>query len=263
MKAGAAKVWLRMGIGKDGKETEELRQSRGWGGKRTGAGRKKKRKDKNGKFFARHDKRPELDSRHPVHVTLRSEVSSLRSAFLFPTVELAIQAVNRERERYFRIVVFSVQSNHMHMIVEATDRQALSRGVQALCRRIARELNRILFRTGRVFSDRFHQRALTTTLEVRRALIYTLENFRKHHTKEAQLGIAHDPYSSARYFDGYVNFNGNSNEAPAKNLRTQDSHSLEAGRAQKKARMEQAPVPTAPPQTWLLRTGWKIHGLLP
>ncbi|HEX7125604.1 MAG TPA: transposase [Thermodesulfobacteriota bacterium] len=104
-----------------------------------------------------------------------------------------------QRERAFRICHFSVQSNHIHLLVEATDRQALSRGVQGLVIRMARAVNRALQQRGKVWGDRYHRRDLATPREVRNALVYVLNNFRKHGAPPRVV----DPCSSARWF-GWV-----------------------------------------------------------
>jgi putative transposase len=79
-----------------------------------------------------------------------------------------------------RVVAFSVQSNHVHLVVEAHDAPTLSRGVQGLAIRLARAVNRVLDARGRVFRERFHARELRTPREVRSALVYVLLNARKH-----------------------------------------------------------------------------------
>jgi putative transposase len=122
---------------------------------------------------------------------------------------------------------FSLQSNHIHLIVEAGDRLALSRGMQGLLVRVARALNRIWKRRGSVFSDRFHARALRTPREVRSALLYVLQNARHHGLR--LLGV--DPYSSGPWFEGW-----------------RASRAVPNGN------------PLVPARTWLLRTGWLRHG---
>lgn len=139
-----------------------------------------------------------------MHVTLRSALRPLRSQYVFPTVRRAIaQAARRSRD--FRIVHFSVQSDHVHLLVEAADSAALSSGMRGLVIRIARQVNKLLFRRGRVWADRWHGRALTSPRAVRHAIVYVLANFRKH---EPQSPLRLDPYSSAPYFDGFREYAG-------------------------------------------------------
>jgi REP element-mobilizing transposase RayT len=132
-----------------------------------------------------------------------------------------------------RLVQFSIQSNHLHLIAEAEDRRALSRAMQGLAVRLARRLNARIGRRGTVFSDRYHARALRTPLEVRRALLYVLHNHRHHAGKHRPTAL--DPLSSAAYFDGFGDC-----APPAVN----------------------AHAPVVASLTWLLRIGWRRHGFL-
>jgi REP element-mobilizing transposase RayT len=99
----------------------------------------------------------------------------------------------------FRVVHFSVQRDHVHLIIEAAGRDALIRGVQGLAIRLARAVNRTLELPGQVWGDRYHCRELKTPREVRHAIVYVLMNAKKHGRTLAS-GI--DPYSSAPWFDG-------------------------------------------------------------
>ena len=93
-----------------------------------------------------------------------------------------------------RINHFSVQGNHVHLIVEAEDNRALARGMQGLGVRIARALNRVMGKKGAVMADRFHSHLLRTPSEARRAIDYVLRN----HVRHLDLaGITIDRFSSA------------------------------------------------------------------
>jgi Transposase IS200 like len=100
----------------------------------------------------------------------------------------------------FRLVEFSVQRDHFHLIVEVADRLALTRGAKGLGVRVARALNRLWGRTGRVIDDRYHARELGSPLEVRHGLVYVLHNARKH----GQWGRGIDPFSTGPWFDGFA-----------------------------------------------------------
>src|SRR5688572_7554453 len=100
---------------------------RTWGGKRRGAGRKPAR----GRPGVPHVARPEHTRRHPLHVTLRAErrLASLRKHTVFLEVRRAISGASRD---WFRILHFSVQSDHIHLVVEATGKKSLSSGAAGL-----------------------------------------------------------------------------------------------------------------------------------
>jgi REP-associated tyrosine transposase len=195
----------------------------GRGGAREGAGRPKTRK---GTFVA-HTARPRHAKANPVHITLRVKAGlpALREFELFDTVEAAIHGGARKSD--FRIVEYSVQRDHIHLIVEADDNLALSRGMQGLTIRIAKRINSRLHRTGAVFADHYHAHELSAPREVRNAIVYVLHNWRKH-LPGANRGA--DPCSSARWFE---------------------FADLEP---------EESPPALPAAATWLLRVGWRRHG---
>src|ERR1700741_852010 len=198
---------------------------RTWGGARKGAGRKRS----SSRSRVPHAARGAHDARAPVHVTLRLHdgLPSLRRNL---TRDRVLLALGDGRERFgFRLPQFSLQSNHVHLIVEADDRRALSRGMKGIAVRGARALNRLWKRRGSVFSDRFHARALRTPREVRSVLVYVLHNARHHGLR--LLGV--DPYPSGPWFDGW-----------------RHGMVLESG------------GPAARGRAWLLQQGWRRHGLI-
>jgi putative transposase len=121
-----------------------------------------------------------VNPRHPLHVTMRmkAHVWQLRSRRCFQILE---RAFYRGCGQFgSRVCQFSVQHNHVHMVVEAKDPGALARALQGMAIRMARGLNKLMGRKGAVFADRYHARSLGTPTEVRRALVYVLGNARKH-----------------------------------------------------------------------------------
>jgi hypothetical protein len=84
-------------------------------------------------------------------------------------------------------VEFSVQADHIHLVVEADGKEALTRGLQGLIIRIARAINRALERKGKVFADRYHARILKTPAEVRNAVEYVRRNYAKHLLKRGKM----------------------------------------------------------------------------
>jgi REP element-mobilizing transposase RayT len=199
------------------------------GGKRRGAGRK----PNGARAGGTHAKRPVLSGREPVLITLkvRPHVWSLRARRAFDRVMRTFVAA---QERFgTRLVHFSVQRDHIHLIAEAVDETALSRSVQGLAVRIARTINRLMARKGKVFADRFHERVLATPRQTRHALQYVLLNASKHGIRLGRREV--DPCSSASAFDGW--------DGPVRI-----------------ARALSPPVLAA--RTWLLRIAWRRGGPL-
>lgn len=201
---------------------------RTWGGRRRGAGRKL---TPGCRRTVPHRSRPPHVALHPVHVTMRAveAIRCLRSARVFPAVRRAIAVAGHAD---FRIIHFSVQDDHVHLLAEAGDGRALSGGARGLAIRLARAVNRALGRRGRVWNGRYHARALTTPRAVRHALVYVLMNFKKH---LRPAGTELDPCSSAAWFAGWC---------------TPPSAAAIG------------PPPVAAARTWLARLGWRRHGLI-
>ncbi len=98
---------------------------RTWGGRRDGAGRK--RSPHSG---VPHLRRPRLAARWPVHISLKltRDLPYLRKRRLGRLVRDCILRANKAG--VFRIVHFALLAHHLHLIVEAKNREALSRGMQ-------------------------------------------------------------------------------------------------------------------------------------
>jgi putative transposase len=219
------------------KQLELQFRGRGWGGKRKGAGRK----PKNG-FAAgvKHRPRAPLAARFPAHVTMKlraglpklrrkAEHAALRGAFA------------KGKDRFgFRLVHYVVLNDHLHLVVEAQSRESLRRGAQGLAIRIARALNKLWARKGKVFADRYHDHVLKTPREVRNVLAYVMGNAKKHAAegRHVTVPLPIDEYSSAPWFDGF-----------------RERFTVKG--------LDVTIRPLADARTWLLTTGWRRHGLLP
>jgi REP element-mobilizing transposase RayT len=225
---------------------------------------------------APHKKRPALNPRDPIHVALRvvDAIGSLRKRHMYKALREATIAVARRElhdhpENAFRIVHISIQRNHIHLIVEAQHKMALSRGMQSFQISAAKHLNRAVSvksvraafgpkwrtdaryraamrhrRRGTVFPDRFHQEIITTPKQARHALAYVLNNWRKHREDRAGLAATWkvDPFSTGVQFDGWAE---RADALTYMNYR--DTYQ---------------PMFVYLPKTWLLYEGWRKHGLI-
>ena len=211
----------------------DLRMRTGRGGPRPGAGRPPGPRPR-----VVHREREKIPGGCPVHVTfrVRRDVPALRTKRLIREFRRSLsKACERGR---FRVVHYSIQRNHVHLIVEAQGKQELAAGMKSVGARFARAVNRVFGRSGPVLDGRFHHRVLRKPREVRNALAYVLLSVRKH---RAQAGYAAPPVkldeaSSGRWFEGWKR----PPPAPG-SLGVRD---------------------VAPARSWLLATGWRRYGLI-
>jgi len=210
----------------------DLTEKPKWGGARPGAGRKPgaRRRDP-------HRRRAPLASRHPCHVTLKvkKDVHQLRSAKLVAELERSWrEACDRSR---FRLVQYSIQGDHVHLIVEANSARDLACGLKSIAARFARAVNRVWHRAGAVLADRCHVHVLKTPRGVRNAIAYVLLNARRHLEKAGRplpRSACIDPASSGRWFSGWRTAAPPVRDPPA----------------------------VAQARTWLLGFGWRRRGLI-
>jgi REP element-mobilizing transposase RayT len=267
-------------IGANGKPT-------GRGGYRPNAGRK----PKGARAGAPHKRRPTLKSWQPVHIVLRvvGELGNLRKRDMYKavrnaTISVAKRELHDERDGAFRIVHISIQRNHVHLIVEADHKRALSRGMQSFQISAAKHLNRAFSivrikngariaghtvrlagnlrafsataanlllkldrgarRRGTVFPDRYHEEIITNPKQAHHALAYVLNNWRKHGEDRTAQSRAWnvDPFSTGVLFDGWKE-----REHDPFVWSWRDTYQ---------------PMVVYLARTWLLREGWRKHGLI-
>ena len=222
--------------------------SRPRGGKRAGAGRP--RTLGRARSSEKHKRRLAVRASQPVHAVLRCApgVGRLRKRHLYQAIRWSTVVMAKRDD--CRIIHLSIQGNHLHLIVEAKDRLRLARGVQAFEISAAQRINRAISqrtgarRTGQVFADRYHATVLTSPRQVRNALAYVLNNWRRHGEDKRRVARRWrmDPFSSGAYFDGWK---------------------------ERERELLLPPLPTSYQpmvvwfaRSWLLTTGWRRQGLI-
>jgi REP element-mobilizing transposase RayT len=176
----------------------EFPEVRTHGGRRKGAGRPKRDEG------VAHAQRAKVSRHDPRLVTMKC-VLGLPSLRARPAARVVTRCIADVHDAKFRIVHYSLQSNHIHLIVEAVDEKGLGNGMRAFASRVALALNRLWSRSGRLSAKRYHDVVLRSLRQVRNALRYVLNNHLKHgaHPRRDGAYVRSDHLSSARYFDGW------------------------------------------------------------
>ena len=252
------------------------------GGARKGSGRPRTTQQR------AHLKRPDLNGRHPLHVTwkLKQGLPSLRRRDVFSALRAAVKTA---RKNDLKIVHFAILSNHLHLIVETSDRPSLSRALQSLGISLAKRINVLTGGKGAIFLDRYHLEILSTPTQVRNAIHYVMTNEPLHELRNEQ--------AQARTIHPQVRQNQVRDKRPQARRRPQSRDPRRAPSAREALRCltfglyssaavfdewkalygtEFETLTTAPareigdwldealsaPQTWLLKSGWKRAGAL-
>jgi hypothetical protein len=223
------------------------------GGARPGAGR-----PRSGKGYVPHRRRPGRDKSIPMLITLRlvRTLPRLRSKRPYDVFERALRGT--QEMGGLRFTHYSVQDDHMHLMTEVRPDEApagtvpgglaprlgakklLTARMRGFAVRLARRMNKLLGRRGKVVAERYHVQPLHTPRQVRNALVYVLANRRKHLARFGRTwrGGWVDPFSSGVFFDSW--------REPPDLMWTVAEHD---------------PPPVVLPRTWLLRVGWRLrHG---
>ncbi|CAN5798315.1 hypothetical protein BH11MYX2_BH11MYX2_14980 [soil metagenome] len=218
------------------------------GGKRVGAGRKPKNGVRAG---TPHTRRAAFRPSQPLHISLKllGDVGALRQEDIYAALQKALTTTAKRTD--MRIVHMSIQDTHVHLLVEADGKTALSRGMQGFKVSAAKWINRALWerdgcrgkrRKGTVFSDRYYCEVIETPRQARYALAYVLNNWRRH-----RLDRGEDEYKLVDKFSTGVRFDG---------------WKERAGRGRFASPTGYVELNVWEPRTWLLREGWRKHGLI-
>lgn len=136
------------------------------GGRRTGSGRKR--------IHSRgvaHRTREKVSSRTPCHVNFKFRCN-IKNKF---ALRLLKRAIVRARLTGLRVIHFSLQSNHVHLIIEPINNDILTKGMRSLTITFAKGLQK-----GKVQVERYHLHVLRSIKEARNAAFYVLFNKQKH-----------------------------------------------------------------------------------
>ena len=211
----------------------------GWGGARPGSGPKNKRWRKGAPHRTRLS--PHGWKAHHVTLSRKPGLPLLRTQEIFFFTLETFQALKHMKD--FRLIAWTLQKNHLHLLVEVPTGRALSRTLQGLQVRLAKGWNRIWGRKGQVFAGRFFSRLIQDPEDGRRALGYVLKNHLRH---GLHIRSSVDPASSALWMDVWVERGSWLNE-------------------RKRFKVEEDPSPVVPPRTKALRSAvtpgsLSIHG---
>ena len=139
----------------------------------------------------RHIKRPKISRLTTLHLTIkvRSNKADIKSKKILKALH---HAIKRARLKKLRVIHYTLEFNHLHLLIECESHKTLHQGMQAFGISLSKAINRIKKLKGTVYKHRYHLKKLATRRELKNALHYIFNNGKKHKRTNSIL----DPYNS-------------------------------------------------------------------
>jgi hypothetical protein len=127
-----------------------------------------------------HRSRPTLPAGKPLHVTLKSDhksIATFRKKIVYKEIRAAMK---RARLLGVRIVAYTVQRDHLHLLLEANNSLELGNAMRAMSISLSKRLSFLNGKKLKVFKQRYHLHILNSLREIRHAIKYIFSNGKKH-----------------------------------------------------------------------------------
>ena len=104
------------------------------------------------------------------------------------------KAIFNARKKGLRIIHFSLEYDHVHLLVEAADNVELGKGMQSFGVTLSKAINRMRKMKGTVYKHRYHFRQISSSRELKYVMKYIFSNGVKHGTAKTII----NPFNSIR-----------------------------------------------------------------
>jgi REP element-mobilizing transposase RayT len=127
----------------------------------------------------RHTKREMIKKDTVLHLTLKIEKNkaNLKNKSILKALQ---HSIKKARSLGLKVIHYTLEYDHVHLLIEASDKISLGKGMQSLGISFSKGINKIKKQTGKVFKTRYHFRKLNSPREIKNALNYILGNGIKH-----------------------------------------------------------------------------------
>ncbi len=151
----------------------------------------------------RHCERERIHKPTSLHLTIkvRDNKADIKNKSLLKALH---HAIKRARLKNIKVLHYSLEYNHIHLLVEASSNANLHQGMQALGISLAKKINAIKRLKGTVYKHRYHLRKLSSPRELKNVLHYIFNNG-IHHSRTSSIL---DPYNSLPAFNNLKSLYG-------------------------------------------------------
>lgn len=145
----------------------------------------------------RHTRRFRLKKPSSLHLTIkvRENKADIQNKRILKALHYAIR---RARLKGLKIVHYTLEYNHVHLLVESVDNKILHKGMQAFGITIAKAINKIKRTKGAVYKNRYHLRVIDSPRQLKNVLHYIFSNGVKHKRTNSQIDLFNSMIAEAK-----------------------------------------------------------------
>ena len=132
----------------------------------------------------RHTTRPLIKKPTPLHLTIkvRENKADIQNKIVLKSLHRAIM---RGRLKGLKIIHYTLEYNHVHILVEAKNNRVLHQGMQSFGITLSKAINRFKKAKGTVYKHRYHFRQISSLRDLRNVVKYILNNGVKHRSTKS------------------------------------------------------------------------------
>jgi REP element-mobilizing transposase RayT len=131
----------------------------------------------------RHRERPKLSKLSSLHLTIK--IKRIKADLKNKSILIILKrAIMNARIKGLRVIHYSLEYDHVHLLIEAHDNDILGRGMQSLGVTLVRGINKIKKLKGVVYKHRYHFRKINSSRELKIVMNYIFHNGVKHGTSK-------------------------------------------------------------------------------
>ncbi|MGZ3789032.1 MAG: transposase [Bacteriovorax sp.] len=147
----------------------------------------------------RHSSRPFLKKPSSLHLTVK--IKKNRADMKNKSVlGLLKRAIKNARRQGLKVIHYSLEYDHVHLLIEADNNYILGKGMQAFGVTLSKAINRMRKLKGGVYKHRYHFRHISSARELKNVMNYIFTNGLKHKTAKNIMNPFNSMKAEKKYF---------------------------------------------------------------
>ncbi|MDD4973652.1 MAG: transposase [Bacteriovorax sp.] len=147
----------------------------------------------------RHTSRPHLSKACSLHLTVK--IKKIKAELKNKSVlSILKRAILNARKQGLKVIHYSLEYDHVHLLIEADNNHILSKGMQSFGVTISKAINRMRKLKGGVYKHRYHFRKISSPRQLKNVLNYIFNNGIKHKTAKHIVGHYNSIQAEKKYF---------------------------------------------------------------